>query len=163
MSFAEIGASALRAGEPLAVTATPGETSVPHSLAAAAADVEVDMETGAVACSGSPRWWPADRSRTSGRPPRRSRARSSPPSSRRSWAAAPSVTALDVPPLAVTFVPGGDPLSRFGTAAHAEAAGRAALAALANAIARASGTRLRTLPLDPPRLLAAMDDMGKRR
>jgi len=67
-----------------------------------------------------------------------------------------------VPPLAVTFVPGGDPLSRFGTAAHAEAAARAALAALANAIARASATRPRSLPLDPARLLEAITEAETR-
>ena len=85
VSFAEIGASALRAGEPLAVTATPTQTRVPHSLAAALADVEVDVETGGVVrAAAAARWWPADRSRTRGRRPRRSRARSCPPWSRRS-------------------------------------------------------------------------------
>jgi CO/xanthine dehydrogenase Mo-binding subunit len=70
----------------------------------------------------------------------------------------PLCTASDVPPLAVSFVPGDDPLSRFDTAALAEAAARAATAAIANAVARASGLRLRTLPLDPGRLLAALPE-----
>ena len=163
VSFADIGASALRAGEPLAVTATPTQTKVPHSLAAAVADVQVDVETGGVevlrlgaVVAGGPfedaRQATAqvegalvsalEQALVSGRPP---------------LAAAP-----DVPPLAVTFVPGGDPLSRFGTAAHAEAAARAALAALANAIARASATRPRSLPLDPARLLEAITEAEAR-
>lgn len=157
VSFAEIGASALVAGEPLAVTATPTHTRVPHSLAAAVADVEVDVETGGVevhrlsaVVAGGPfedtRQAKAqvegalvsalEQSLTGGR--------------------LPLVRASDVPPLAVSFVPGSDPLSRFGTAAHAEAATRAALAALANAIARAASVRPRVLPLDPARLLAAI-------
>jgi len=163
VTFADIGASALRAGEPLAVTATPTQTKVPHSLAAAVADVQVDVETGGVevlrlgaVVAGGPfedaRQATAqvegalvsalEQALVSGRPP---------------LAAAP-----DVPPLAVTFVPGGDPLSRFGTAAHAEAAARAALAALANAIARASATRPRSLPLDPARLLEAITEAEAR-
>ncbi len=157
VSFAEIGASALRAGEPLAVTATPAHTRVPHSLAAAAADVEVDLETGGVFVLGLA-------AVVAGGP--FEDARQAAAQVEGALVAAleqalvagppPFVTALDVPPLSVTFVPGGDPLSRFGTAAHAEAAGRALLAALANAIARASGTRPRTLPLDPFRLLTAI-------
>jgi CO/xanthine dehydrogenase Mo-binding subunit len=163
VSFAEIGASALRAGEPLSVTATPTQTRVPHSLAVAAADVEVDVETGGVevlrlsaVVAGGPfedaRQAAAqvegalvsalEQALVSGRPP--------------------LAAASDVPPLAVTFVPGGDPLSRFGTAAHAEAAARAALAALANAIARASATRPRSLPLDPARLLEAITEAQAR-
>jgi putative selenate reductase molybdopterin-binding subunit len=164
VSFAEIGASALRAGEPLSVTATPTQTRVPHSLAAAAADVEVDMETGGVevlrlsaVVAGGPfedaRQADAqvegalvsalEQALVNGRPA--------------------LAAALDVPPLAVTFVPGSDPLSRFGTAAHAEAAARAALAALANAIARASATRPRSLPLDPASLLDAISEAETRR
>jgi CO/xanthine dehydrogenase Mo-binding subunit len=157
VSFADIGAFALRSGEPLAVTATPRQTRVPHSLAAAVADVEVDLDTGAVevrrlgaVVAGGPfedtRQAAAqvegalvsalEQSLTDGR--------------------LPLVAACDVPALVVSFVPGGDPLSRFGTAAHAEAATRAALAALANAIARAAAVRPRLLPLDPARLLAAI-------
>ena len=163
VTFADIGASALRAGEPVAVTATPTQTKVPHSLAAAVADVQVDVETGGVevlrlgaVVAGGPfedaRQAAAqvegalvsalEQALVSGRPP--------------------LAAASDVPPLAVTFVPGGDPLSRFGTAAHAEAAARAALAALANAIARASATRPRSLPLDPARLLEAITEAEAR-
>jgi len=52
------------------------------------------------------------------------------------------------------------PDEALGTAAHAEAAGRAAIAALANAIARAAAVRPRALPLDPARLLAAIPPGG---
>jgi CO/xanthine dehydrogenase Mo-binding subunit len=68
----------------------------------------------------------------------------------------PCLAAVDVPPLAVSFVPSGDPLSRFAGAAHGEAAARAALAALVNAIARATLTRPRALPLGPARILEAL-------
>ena len=51
----------------------------------------------------------------------------------------PLVAAIDVPPLSVVFVPSGDPLSRFGAGALAEAAGRAAVAAIAHAVAEAAG------------------------
>ncbi len=172
VSFAEIGAAALGAGEPLAVTATPTRTKVAHSLAAVVADVEVDMDTGGVAVRGLcavVAGGPFEDARQAAaqvegalvsalelslvnRPPPSEAARPS-----QAWPSRwPLVAAIDVPPLTVTFVPTGDPLSRFGTAAHAEAAARAAMAALANAIARASATRPRSLPLDPARLLAAL-------
>ncbi len=172
-SFAEIGAAALRAAAPLTATAAPTQAKVPHSLAAAAADVDVDLETGAVSIlrlrtvvAGGP--FADERQATAqvegglasaveqalaagadggdfARPAQ-------------SWSRLPLCIAADVPPLAVSFVPGGDPLSRFDTAAHAEAAGRAAVAAIANAVARASGQRLRALPLDPARVLAALPE-----
>ncbi len=164
VSFAEIGASALRAGEPIAATAAPTGTRVPHSLAAAMADVEVDLETGAVEVQRLD-------AVVAGGPFEDERQAAAQVEGALATALEqalvagrlPTVAAPDVPPLAVTFVPGGDPLSRFGTAAHAEAAGRAALAALANAIARASGTRPRSLPLDPARVLAAIGESEPRR
>lgn len=175
VSFAEIGAQALRGGQPLAATATPPQTPGPHSLAAALAEVEVDVETGAVAVrrlSAAVAGGPFEDARpalarvegalaaaleqalVSGGDPERGAAGGFPLA---------LVAACDVPPLAVSFVPGADPLSRFGAAAQAEAAARAALAALANAIARASLTRTRALPLDPGRLLAAIADAQARR
>jgi CO/xanthine dehydrogenase Mo-binding subunit len=63
---------------------------------------------------------------------------------------------VDVPPLSVRFVPGGEPHSRFGAAALGEAAARAALAAIVNAVSRAAGARLRELPLSPARVLDAV-------
>jgi CO/xanthine dehydrogenase Mo-binding subunit len=178
VSFAEIGAAALRSGQPVAVTAAPAPASTPPSLAAAFAEVEVDTETGivrvtrlAAALAAGPF---ADE-----RPPKaqvegaladaleqalvgglafddegRPLVRSM-----RRW---PLVAAADVPPLSVTFLPAGDPLSRFGAAALGDAAARAALAAIANAVARATGGCVRELPLSPGRVLDAVDAGGRR-
>ena len=178
VSFAEIGAAALRAGQPVAVTAAPAPASTPPSLAAAFAEVEVDAETGIVRVSRlaaalaagpfaderSPRAQVegalADALEQAlagglafdaeGRPLFRSMRR---------W---PLVAAADVPPLSVTFLPAGDPLSRFGAAALGEAAARAALAAIANAVARATGGHVRELPLTPGRVLEAVSAGGRR-
>jgi putative selenate reductase molybdopterin-binding subunit len=172
VSLAEIGAAGLRAGRPLTVTAAPPPAATPPSLAAASAEVEVDAETGVVrvtrlaaAVAGGPF--------TDARPPEgqvqgaladaleqalagglafddegRPRVRSL-----RRW---PLVAAIDVPPLLVTFLPGGEPSSRFGAAALGEAAARAALAAIVNAVSQATGARPRVLPLSPPRVLDAL-------
>jgi CO/xanthine dehydrogenase Mo-binding subunit len=178
VSFAEIGAAALRAGQPLAVTAAPAPASTPASLAAAFAEAEVDVETGVVrvtrlaaAVAGGP--FADERSPQAqvegaladaleqalagglafddeGRPQVRSLRR---------W---PLVAAIDVPPLSVAFLPAGDPLSRFGAAALGEAAGRAALAAIVNAVAQATGARLRDLPLAPGRILEALAPRPRR-
>jgi putative selenate reductase molybdopterin-binding subunit len=178
VSFAAIGTAALRAGQPLAVTAAPAPASTPPSLAAAFAEVEVDVETGVVrvtrlaaALAAGP--FADERSPQAqvegaladaleqalagglafddeGRPRVRSLRR---------W---PLVAAVDVPPLSVSFLPAGDPLSRFGAAALGEAAARAALAAIANAVAQATGARVRDLPLAPGRVLDALS-VGSRR
>jgi putative selenate reductase molybdopterin-binding subunit len=173
VSFGEIGALALREGQPLAVTATPIEAGTPHSLAAAFAELAVDLETGAVkvlwlsaVVAGGPfederpaaqlvegalvsaieqalaAGAPGDRALAQG--PRR----------------VPAMPASDVPPISVSFVPTGNSLSRFAAAAHGEAAARAALAAIANAIARATSVRVRSLPLSPARLLEALPPAG---
>jgi CO/xanthine dehydrogenase Mo-binding subunit len=178
VSLADIGAAALRAGQPLTVTAAPAPASTPPSLAVAFAETEVDAETGvvrvthlaAVLAAGP---FADERSPGSqvegglayaleqalaggldfddeGRPRVRSLRR---------W---PLVAALDVPPLSVTFLPSGDPLSRFGAAALGEAAARAALAAIANAVAQATGARVRQLPLSPARVLEALSARGPR-
>ena len=68
----------------------------------------------------------------------------------RAW---PLVAAGDLPPISVAFTPTEDRSTRFGAVAVGEAAGRAALAALARAIAAATGARVRTLPLDPGAVL----------
>lgn len=173
-SFAEIGAAALRDGAPLAATAPPTQANVPHALAAAAAEVEVDVETGAVSVvslravvAGGP--FGDERHAAAqvegalaaalelalagglGEP--------APARAPHTWPAGlPVCTPSDVPPLEVAFVPGGEALSRFDTAAIAEAAARAATAAIANAVADATGQRLRTLPLDPARVLASLPE-----
>jgi putative selenate reductase molybdopterin-binding subunit len=159
VSFAEIGAMALRAGEPLAATATPANAPVPHSLAAALAEVEVDVETGGVVVrrlSAVVAAGPFEDTRPAVAQVEGGLVAALEQTLASGACAAP----CDVPPLAVSFVPSGDALSRFGTAAHAEAASRAATAALANAIARAISVRPRALPLDPPRLLAAILTQG---
>jgi xanthine dehydrogenase molybdenum-binding subunit len=145
----------------------------PPALAAAFADVELDSETGVVritrlaaAVAGGPFSDPAPAQglvegaladaveRTlvaelpfdaEGRPLVRSL---------RLW---PLLSAVDVPPLCVTFVPSGEPASHFGAAALGEAAGHAALAAITSAVARATGAAVRALPLSPERVLAALD------
>jgi CO/xanthine dehydrogenase Mo-binding subunit len=178
VSFADIGRAALRDGQPLSVTAVPAPGSAPAALAAACAQVEVDAETGVVrvrhlraAVAGGPFADPRSPEAQvegalaaaleqalagglafddEGRPLCRSLRRFA------------LVTSVDVPPLAVTFVPGGDPLPSFGVAALGETAGRAALAAIANAVARAVGAPVRALPLSPPYVLEAVSTSGRR-
>ena len=65
----------------------------------------------------------------------------------------PLVAAGDVPPISVTFLPTDDPSTRFGAMAVGETAGRAAVAAIAAAVAHASGGTVRSLPLDPGTVL----------
>ena len=177
VSFAEIGRAALRTGEPVVVTTAPGTGAWPPSLAAVEADVEVDAETGVVrvtrlaaAVEGGPF---ADTSAVlaevegalagavelalaaglpfdaAGRPLARDV---------RSY---PLLAAPDVPPIAVTFAPSGEADALGGGAALADAAGRAALAAIVNAVSRATGGRPRELPLSPPRVLDASDARGR--
>jgi CO/xanthine dehydrogenase Mo-binding subunit len=57
----------------------------------------------------------------------------------------------------VRFVPSRDATSRFGAAALGETAGRAALAAIASAVAQATGSPVRVLPLTPERVLGAVE------
>jgi CO/xanthine dehydrogenase Mo-binding subunit len=58
-----------------------------------------------------------------------------------------------MPPLKVAFLPAEETSTRFGAVALGETAGRAALAAIACAVARATGGRVRCLPLDPGAVL----------
>jgi putative selenate reductase molybdopterin-binding subunit len=173
-TFAEIGASALRAGQPIGVTAAPAAASAPVTYAAVFAEVEVDAETGVVRALSLSAWLAggpfADPRPAEGQVegalatclehalaaglPFDAQGRPLVHTLRR-W---PLVTALDTPPIAVTYVPAGEPLSRFGAAAVGEAAGRAGLAALANAVGHAAGGRVRTLPLSPGRVRAALGD-----
>jgi putative selenate reductase molybdopterin-binding subunit len=178
VSFAEVGAAGLRSGHPLTVTAAPAPATNPPSLAAAFAEVEVDTETGVVrltrlatTLAGGPFADP--------RPPEgqaegaladaieQALAGGLPFDSEghprvRSLRLFPLVAAMDVPSLSVTFLPGGEPLSRFGAAALGEAAARAGLAAIVNAVSQAAGTRLRDLPLSPTRVLAAVTTLVRR-
>jgi putative selenate reductase molybdopterin-binding subunit len=177
VTFADIGAAALRSGQPFVVTAAPPPAAAPPAIAAAFAEVEVDVETGVVrigrleaVVGGGPFADPGPAEGLvegalalaveqalaaglpfdgEGHPLVRSL---------RVW---PLVTADDVPPLAVRFVPSGDAASRFGAAALGEAAGRAALAAIASAIAHATGGAVRVLPLTPERVLEAVDGAAR--
>jgi CO/xanthine dehydrogenase Mo-binding subunit len=178
VSFAEVGAAALRAGQPVAATAVPAAASTTPGLAAAFAEVEVDGETGVVrvtrleaAVAGGPfsdarsaegqvegALADALEQALAGGLPFDAEGRPLVRSFRR-W---PLVASVDVPPLSVTFLPAGDPLSRFGAPTLGEAAGRAALAALVHAVALAAGAPLRRLPLSPPRVLEALFGHARR-
>jgi putative selenate reductase molybdopterin-binding subunit len=172
VTFAEIGAVGLRTGHPLTVTAAPAPAAAPPSLAAARAEVEVDTETGVVRVTRLSATLAAGPFADS-RPPEgqahgaladaveqalagglpfdaegRPRVRSL-----RRW---PLITAIDVPSLSVTFVPGAETLSRFGAGALGEAGARAGLAAIVNAVSQAAGARLYELPLSPARVLDAV-------
>ena len=168
-TLAELGAAALRAGRPLGATASAHPASAVPCLASACAEVEVDTETGIVRVSrlsatllGGP--FPDSRPPSGrvegalaaaleqalagglafddeGRPVVRSL---------RDW---PLVAAADVPPLEVSFVAAGDGRPATASAALGDTAGRAALAAIVNAVARATGTRPASLPLTPEAVL----------
>lgn len=171
-SFAAIGAAALRAGRPITATASTVPASSGPSFACARAEVAVDVETGivrvrrlAATLSGGPFAEPHGPAAAvegalamaveqalagglpfdaEGRPLVRSF---------RTW---PLVTALDVPPLEVLFVTPQDATARVGSATLGDTAGRAALAAIVNAVARAVGGRIRSLPLTPAVVFEAL-------
>jgi CO/xanthine dehydrogenase Mo-binding subunit len=171
VTFAEIGAAALRDGHPIAATAAPTPAGAAPCFAAAEARVAVDVETGIVLVrrlSATLRGGPFPDPRLpaarvegalamaleqalagglgfddEGRPAVRSF---------RDW---PLVAAADVPPLAVSFVPADDASPAPDAAALGDVAGRAALSAIAIAVARATGTRPGSLPLTPAAVLEA--------
>ena len=168
VGYAAIGASSLRAGQPLVATAAPSMAPIPPAHAVVVAEVEVDTPTGIVrvlrlsaTLAGGPFEDPrpaegqvegalaaALERALAATLPLDGEGRPAHPSFRH-W---PLATALDMPPVSVRFLPVGEPLSRFGAAAVGEAAGQAALAAIANAVARATGARVRTLPLGPEQI-----------
>jgi putative selenate reductase molybdopterin-binding subunit len=173
VGFAEIGTAALSAGAPLFATTAPTTASTPPSYAAAHAEVDVDIETGVVrvtriaaAVAAGP--FPDARPHEAvvegalavaveqglaaglpfdgeGRPLVRSL---------RDY---PLVAPIDVPPLMVSLVPSGAAPARLGGAALADVSTRAALAAIANAVAQATGAPVRCLPLSPPVVLDALE------
>ena len=173
-SYAAIGTAALRAGHPLVVTASPSAATAPSSHAAVFAEVEVDEETGivrvvhlAAVLTGGPFADPrpaegqAEGALASAVEYALAAGQTFEPDGRpkiRSLDHWPLVAAVDVPPLSVRFLPAGEPLSRFGAAAVGEAVGRAALSAIAGAVAKATGGRVDALPLTPARVLAALGD-----
>jgi len=172
VGFAEIGTAALSAGMPLVATAAPSAASTPMALAAVTAEVEVDIEIGVVrvtriaaAVAGGP--FPDAR-------PHQAVVEGALAAAVEQALAAglefdaqgrsvvcslrdyPLLAPIDVPPLTVAFFPSGAAPTRLGDAALADVATRAALAALANAVAHATGTLVRRLPLSPPVLLGAL-------
>jgi putative selenate reductase molybdopterin-binding subunit len=174
VSFADIGTAALRAGQPLVATASPSAATSPPSDAVVVAVADVDAETGVVSVarlSAIITGGPFDDARPAegqvegalaaaleqalaagvrfdaGGVPR--------PRPLRSW---PLVSATDIPPLSVSFIPEGESSTRFGAVAVGETAGRAALAAIATAVARATGGRVRSLPLEPGAVLDLLED-----
>jgi len=173
VDYAAVGVAALRAGRPLVVTASAPAASVPSSTAAAFAEVEIDESTGvvrvldltAVLAAGPfsdplPAEGQAEGALAAAVElalaagvPSGSKPRDAWPSPRH-W---PLVSAADMPPLHVCFVPADAPPSRFGTPAVSEAVTRAAVAAVMGAVASASGRRVDTLPILPPRVLAALE------
>jgi putative selenate reductase molybdopterin-binding subunit len=174
VSFATIGASALRAGQPLVATAAPSAASTPPSDAAVFAEIEVDTETGVVrplrltaAVAGGPFAdpRPAEAQVEGALAIALERALAAGQSfdadgvplgrSLRSW---PLVAAGDVPPISVIFVPTGDPPTRFGAVALGEAAGRADVAAIAGEVPDATRGSVRSLPLDPGTVLGLRRD-----
>jgi xanthine dehydrogenase molybdenum-binding subunit len=150
-------------------TAAPSSATTPASDAAVVAEVEVDTETGvarvlgftAVLAGGpfeDPR--PAEGQVEGALAVALERALAAGVSfddngvpvtpSLRGW---PLVAATDVAPASVSFLASGEPSTRFGAVAVGEAARRAAVTAVAAAIARATGGRVRSLPLDPGAVL----------
>ncbi len=172
ISFAEIGAAALRAGAPLVATAAPAAATTPSCFAAARAEVQVDMETGVVnvvrlaaAIAAGPFANPRPHEAAvegalalaveqalaaglefdfEGRP------------LVRTLREYPLVAPSDVPPLLVAFLSSAATPAPLGGATLTDVAARAALAALANAVADATGLAPTRLPLSPPTVLAIL-------
>ena len=72
----------------------------------------------------------------------------------------PLLAPIDVPTLTVSFVPSRAAPARLGGTALGDVATRAALAAVANAVAGAIGAPVRCLPLSPPVVLDAIAAKG---
>jgi putative selenate reductase molybdopterin-binding subunit len=169
VSLAEGGAAARRAGQRVVATAAPSAATTPHSDAVVFAEIEVDTETGVVrvlwltaVLAGGPFDDPrpaegqvegavataVERALAAGVPfDAEGRPLAGP---LRSW---PLVAAGDVPSVSVRFLSSAGASTRFGAVAVGEAVGRAALAAIAGAIARATGGTIRALPLSPGAVL----------
>ena len=63
----------------------------------------------------------------------------------------------EMPPSAVVLIEAGEPTGPFGAKAVGEIATIPVAAAIVNAVNHALGSELATLPLTPPRVLAALD------
>jgi len=69
----------------------------------------------------------------------------------------------DVPPVEVVFVGAPDPAGPMGAKSISEVALMPVAAAVANAVAHATGVRLRDLPMTPDKVLAALADQPRTR
>jgi CO/xanthine dehydrogenase Mo-binding subunit len=72
-----------------------------------------------------------------------------------------STSIVDFPPIEVLFPAGPDPVGPYGAKALGEPPVVPVLAAVANAVANATGVWLRDVPFTPPRVLQAMHEQGK--
>lgn len=68
---------------------------------------------------------------------------------------------VDFPPIEVLFPAGPEPLGPYGTKALGEPPVVPVLAAVANAVANATGVWLHEVPFTPPRVLRAIREQGK--
>src|SRR5262249_46477216 len=71
-------------------------------------------------------------------------------------------TFLDVPPIETILVEVPFPGHPYGVRGVGEAPIVPPMAAIPNAIAHAPGARIRSLPMSPPKVLAGMQETGKR-
>jgi CO/xanthine dehydrogenase Mo-binding subunit len=72
-----------------------------------------------------------------------------------------STSIVDFPPIEVLFPAGPDPVGPYGAKALGEPPVVPVLAAVANAVANATGVWLREVPFTPQRVLQAMHEQGK--
>ena len=70
-------------------------------------------------------------------------------------------TAADLPPIEVILVEQADPYGPFGAKGVGEIATNCTAPAIANAIAHATGARLRQLPMTPERVWRALNQQGR--
>jgi putative selenate reductase molybdopterin-binding subunit len=174
LTYEAIGRATLLGPEPIPVTATASHSTedAPPPFAAVFAEVEVDVETGAV------RVVKLVEAVDCGRilHPQIAEARleggavqglgyvlseavtfdSDGRSRIRTLQDYPMLTARDAPEILSLLVPSHEPTGPFGAKSIAEIAIHGVPAAVANAVARAIGTRLRELPLTPERVLFAI-------
>jgi xanthine dehydrogenase molybdenum-binding subunit len=72
-----------------------------------------------------------------------------------------STSIVDFPPIEVLFPATPDPLGPYGAKALGEPPVVPVMAAVANAVANATGVWLHTAPFTPPRVLQAIREQGK--
>jgi xanthine dehydrogenase molybdenum-binding subunit len=72
-----------------------------------------------------------------------------------------STSIVDFPPIEVLFPAGPDPVGPYGAKALGEPPVVPVLAAVANAVANATGVWLCEAPFTPPRVLQAIQEQGR--